>query len=461
MMALLLVLALGGLMHAARTFLPPDAAAPPGAAGLAFGYLLLTAFFAGRIAARLNLPRLTGYIVAGIAIGPSGLGLLSSGMTADLRLLSGIAVCLIALTAGGELDLRQLQPLRRVVWRMTAFAVVGTAALLTLATFAMRDWLPFMRELAILPALALSAVIGIALSSQSPAVVMALFAETRADGPVKRAVLPVVVAADLVVIVLFGLATALAQAALLGTIDPGQMVRGIAWEVFGSIGAGAVVGAVLGLYLVKVGDGVDLFALLVCTVVAEVGAHLHLDPLVVALAAGVFVQNATPGGATRLIHDIEGASLPIYVVFFALAGAGLQLGLLPAVAAPALALIALRTLGIRAGSWVATRGPLVAPAVQRYIWVGLLPQAGLVLAMALVIERTFPGIGEGAAALVLGIVAVNVLLMPIALRYALSQAGEIGQAQRADFGEIAPAAHASLHQGAPSSPTIADPQEEP
>ncbi len=442
-MELLLVLLLGGLMHAVRTLGAADNIGPTSAAGLAFGYLLLTAFFAGRMAARLRLPRLTGYIVAGIAVGPLGLGLLSANMTQDLRLVSGLAVCLIALTAGGELDLRQIKPLRRVVWRMTVFAVLGTAVMLTLWTFALREWLPFLRDLNDLQAFSMAAVLGITLSGQSPAVVMALFSETRADGPLTRSVLAVVVAADLVVIVLFGLASALAQAALLGAVDPGQMARDVAWQVLGSVGAGVIAGAVLGLYLVRVGRGIDLFALLICCVIAEVGARLHLDPWVVALAAGVFVQNTTPGGATRLILDLEGASLPIYVVFFALAGAGLQLGLLPAVAGPALALITLRALGIRLGSWVATRGPEVPPAVQRYAYVGLLPQAGLVLAMALVIERTFPGIGEGAAALVLGIVAVNELLMPMALKYALTQAGEVGRARRPDSGQIALTTRAS------------------
>jgi len=107
MIPMLLLLALGGLMHAARSF--TDAA---GAAGveLAFGFLLLVAFFNARFLHKLGLPHLTCYLLAGIIAGPQLLDLVTDDMTKQLKVVSDVAVCMIALTAGAELNFGKIRP---------------------------------------------------------------------------------------------------------------------------------------------------------------------------------------------------------------------------------------------------------------------------------------------------------------------------------------------------------------
>lgn len=229
MIPVLALLALGGLMHAAISFAP----ATGQALELAFGFLLLTAYFAGSLCARISLPRLTGYILAGVVVGPSVLALISRGVAAELRMVGDVATALIALHGGAELDLKQIRPLvgsiRSIVW----WAIFGAMFVMTFAILALRPLIPFLGQLGLMDALAVSSVIAVALAAQSPAVVMALIGETRSDGVLTRTILAVVVIADLVVVMAYGVASSVASAVISGHADIGATASQIAWEVLG------------------------------------------------------------------------------------------------------------------------------------------------------------------------------------------------------------------------------------
>jgi Kef-type K+ transport system membrane component KefB len=435
--ALLVMLFLGGLMHAARSFLPPDADghAISGTA-LSFGFLLLLAFFAGKTLAVLRLPRLTGYILAGIVTGPSALALVSRDMVRALGPIQGVAICLIALAAGGELNFAKMRPLLRTVRSMMLWAVVGSALACTLALMLLAPWLPFFAELSFGQSFAIAALLGVSLAAMSPAVVMALLSEMRADGPLSRTMLGAVVVADLVVILLFAVVASIAQATLGGSVSIAEAALHVAWEVLGSAVAGVAIGVILAIFLRKVREGVALFVLLVCVVVSEVGSRLALDPLIVALTAGLFMENVAEVETTELIRQIEAASLPVYVVFFAVAGAALRLDVLLTVLAPAVVLVLVRSTAIGIGSRVAAVRTGADPAIRRWAFAGMLPQAGLALALPLLYPKILGDRSESSAALVLGIVGINQVLMPVLLRLALLRAGEAGKASPTEDGEV-------------------------
>ena len=422
---LLILVALGSLVHTAQTLLPIGGDAH-GAAGtaLAFGLLLLVAFVSGDILARLRLPKLVGYILAGIAIGPHALGFVSANMIVQLDLIEGVAICLIALTAGGELNLGRLRPLLPTIVALTGWAVVGTSVLLGLALFFAAPRLGFLEGLEDTTLLAFCGMLGVVLSAQSPAVVMAMLSETRSDGPVSRTMLGTVVIADLVVIVLFSGASAVVRSLMTGEGDAAGTARTIAWELFGSMGSGIVVGILLAYYLRKVRRDASLFVVLLCIIVAEITTRVSLDPLIVMLSAGLVIANFVESDASSLVHDLQAASLPLYLVFFAVAGTTLHLDLLFEFGAIAAILVALRALGFGLGGAIATRQTRSTVEIRRWAWTGLLPQAGLALALALVVQRSFGDWGKGASALLLGVIAMNELFMPIVLRNALLRSGE-------------------------------------
>jgi Kef-type K+ transport system membrane component KefB len=98
---------------------------------LAFGYLLLAAYFTARVVSRFNLPKLTGYLLAGVVAGPFVLGLVSHEMTFSLRVVSGAATCILGLTAGGELDLKRVKPILGTLRSITIFGVLFAMIALT------------------------------------------------------------------------------------------------------------------------------------------------------------------------------------------------------------------------------------------------------------------------------------------------------------------------------------------
>lgn len=422
-----LIVVIGSLMEAVRSFVPgADSRFDGPGVTLAVGFVMLVAFFSGRLFAAIKLPRLTGYIAAGIVCGPAVLGLVTPHMIHGMRLANGIAIALIALTAGGEMNLREIRPyLSSIAW-ITIVSVIGGMFALAGAVYLLRGFLPFFADLTATQTIAVALVLGVTISAQSPAVVVALRNEMGAEGPVTRTVLGVVVLADLVVIVCFAVASSIAQGTLGAGGDATSTAYRVAWELFGSLGIGVVVGLLLTVYLRVVKSGAALFLLSTCVVVAELSGPLRVDTLLVALAAGIFIQNVGRAGE-RMLREIESASLPVYVVFFAIAGATIHLSAIPPLAVPAIALVLIRAASFLVGTRVAT-GIAGAPAeVRRWAGFGLLPQAGLALALSLLFARTFPTFGESAAALTLGIVALNEMIAPIFFRLALIRSGEAGK----------------------------------
>lgn len=427
-MRILLILILAGLMDAARSFAPaPDTGSGAAGTALACGYLLLTAFFAGSVFKSLGLPRLTGYLTTGIIVGPQLLGLVTEPMIANLQIFNGVATALIALTAGVELDLRAMRPLLKSIGWLSLIAVCGTIGVLTGVVFLTREWLPFMQKLDFTQAIALSVVLGVTMAAQSPAVVVALQSEMESDGPLTRTVLGVVVMSDLLVIVLFALTSSVAKSLLGSSADALHTAGALAWELLGSITIGVLVGMVLSIYLRYVRGSASLFIVAAAFLVAEVGQRIELDPLLVALAAGMFIRNVTPFGE-RLQEEIESSALPVYVAFFAVTGANVHLHEMMVVGIPAAILVLARAGSFLALGRVATHVAGAEPVVRKWVGFGLIPQAGLALALALLFVKTFPSFGAEASTLVFGSVAINELMAPVLYRLALVKSGEAGRA---------------------------------
>lgn len=451
---LLVIVTLCGVMQAVESF---DSAASDGrraasALVVGIGFVLIAAWFAGRIFSTVGLPKLTGYLAMGILAGPV-LGLLAPSTVEGMALVNGMATALIALTGGTEMDFRALRPLFKSIAWISLIAVVGTAVLLSATAWGLAPHLAFMEGMTPMERIAVAVVVGVVVVAQSPSVVVAIRAETGADGPVARTSLGVVVLADLLVIVLFAVASAMTEAVLSGSADFERTARNMTWELFGSLGIGISIGAILAAWLRFVGErGLDLFVLLVCFVAAEVGRRVHLDPLIVMLAAGMFVENVSRRGEV-LRHAFEDASLPVYILFFTVAGACVRLGELPSVALPVAVLVVIRGLGLHFGTSLAARIAKAHPSVSRYVGLGLLPQAGLAIALAQLLVRTFPSFGPGAASLVLAVVAVNQLVTPVLFRLALVRSGEATTGTASSVGAL-PAVHApSTDHDAPDAPT--------
>ena len=430
MIPILLLLALAGLMQAARTF---TAGVGEGAVELAFGFLLLAAYFGGILVSRIGLPRLTGYLLAGVVAGPFVLDLVTQEMGGSLRIVNGVATCIIGLTAGAELNLGKLRPILRTVHAMMAFAIVGAMFVLGGVLFLIRPLLPLFDDMTQAQSLAVCLLIAVALVAPSPAIVMAVLAETKADGPLSQFVLAVVVVAELVAVLCYAIAAAVAGAVVGAGVDVVDTALSVSWELLGSVVFGAAIGMLIGLFLRFVKEGAAMFALLVCVVVAEIGVRIHLDPLVVMLAAGIWLENFSRADSRDLLHGFEAAQLPVYLVWFALAGTRLDLGQLWLTILPVVILAATRAGWFYLGSRIACATTRASPVVTRYAWVGFVPQAGLSLALVVLVQKTFPSFGPSVAVILLSVLGVNQLVSPVLVRGALVGSGEVGKKATTDF----------------------------
>jgi Kef-type K+ transport system membrane component KefB len=431
MIHLLLLIAIGGMMHAARSFTTDTTIA---GTELAFGFLLLASYFTAKIFNRFGLPKLTGYIAAGVIAGPYVLEFVTKDMGVSLKVVSNTATAILALEAGSELELKKIKPIMKTLRGITFFAVIGSMITIGSALFLMRPLFPaIFDKLDFTQSLTVCFAIGVALSAQSPAVVMAMLAETRAEGPLSRTMLASVVVADLTVITLFSVVLALTGAVIGGSIDVTGTALAVAWELIGSMIFGVLIGMLIGQFLLSVKKGASMFALMVCVIVAEIGARMHLDPLIVLLAAGIWLRNWSRADASDLMHNFQAAQLPVFLVFFALAGSKLDIHSLFGSLLPVGILAVVRASSFYMGAKIACKISGAEEVVAKYAWFGLVPQAGLALALALVLKNTFPQFGDGAAVILFGVVGFNECIAPIILRIMLIRSGEAGKKEGIDF----------------------------
>ena len=424
MIELLLLLAIAGFMHAVASFATGMAA---GGTELAFGYLLLAAYLGARLVRRVGLPKLSGYILAGLLSGPFVFGLVTSSMTVSLKVVNDTALCILGLTAGGEMNLERVRPLMGTLRAITVFGVIAAMFALTAVVFVLHPFLPVFDGLGFGQELALCGLIGIAMSAQSPAVVLALLAETRADGPLSRLLLATAVVADLVVLIAYTLVAAAAGAVLNLHLDLTRTALAVGWELGGSLAFGVLIGILIARFVRYVQQGAALFALLVCVVVGEIGGRVRLEPVVVMLTAGVWLENFARVDASNLLRGFHASVLPVFLVVFALAGSRLDLPELWTICIPVLVIVAARGAIFYYGSRAACARTQADPMLAKYAWTGLVPQAGLSIALVSVMRENFPTLGPRAAVLVLSVVGVNQLIAPVLLRWSLVHSREAGK----------------------------------
>nr|WP_255652301.1 MULTISPECIES: cation:proton antiporter [unclassified Corallococcus] len=390
---------------------------------LAAGALLLCGLFAGKVAKGMGLPRLTGYLLVGVAVGPYALGFIPNAGVKGLELVKGLAVSLIALVAGTELHLGLIRRVGARVALLCAAVCGVTFAVCFGATFALKPVLPFLTPMTVPQALAVSALLSTVVVSFSPTVTIAIVQETSARGPFTEFLMALVIIGDLFVMVAFGLAAGITRATFGDGLDLPALVGGVGWELFGSVAVGCLLAVAMLLYMRGVNRELPLFLVGLSFAAAEGGARLHLSPLLVSLAAGALIANLDEREGRRIHQAINQAGLPVFALFFAAAGAGLKLDALVTVGPAALLLVALRGLAI----WGACRrfAPAEDPRLKQYLWMGLISQAGVTFGLAALVSRTFPSFGPQVEVLIVAMITAHELVGPVLTRRALLGSGEI------------------------------------
>jgi len=211
----------------------------------------------------------------------------------------------------------------------------------------------------------------------------------------------------------------------------GEMQAGgfllLAWEVFGSIAVGVGLGLLVALYQSRLGRETGLAVLGLAFGAMTLLPQWHLSGLLALMTAGFVIENASSHG-DDLIQAIERNAQPVFVVFFTIAGAGLNLPALMETWPLALFLAGLR---LALTTVATTVGCLLAgapPSTVRWGWSGFIAQAGVTLGFILLISRGMPALREVLVPVLLATVAINQLVGPVAYRMGLVLAGERGRA---------------------------------
>jgi Kef-type K+ transport system membrane component KefB len=421
--ALALVLVVVGFL--ARSV---DPAADFRATALAIGVSLVAATLTGRLVERLALPRVTGYLLFGLFCGPYLANIITRPMARELQIVNGLAVTLIAFIAGLEMNARRLAAKIGEISRLAGVTIVLTYALVFAGVWTAWPWLQIHGPEPGLQQFAAAILLTSLIASFSPTVSIAVVAEARAAGPFTELSLAVVILADLVLILAFTVVMQVVRGAFGGTAEVG-LAAGVAWEVLGSLAFGSLLGAVLSLYLTRVQREVPVVIIGFCILLAGVANRLHLEPLMAALAAGLVVENVAPAVGDLLKEQVERSALPVLVVFFAAAGASLELDALAALGWVAAAIALWRLAAI----WLAARAGCAAAGLSgppETIWMACISQAGVTLGLTLIVAGEFPTWGTTVQTLMLAMIALHQLAGPVLFRNALARAGEIGAAQR-------------------------------
>jgi Kef-type K+ transport system membrane component KefB len=390
----------------------------------AVGFLLLAGTLMSELLETIGLPHLSGYLLAGIIGGPHILHLVDHHTVSELSPVNTLALSLIALAGGAELRLETLRSVARgLAW---ATLIQSTFVLVCMAGvfLAIASFIPFTHGMSLKALIGVALLWGVLAVSRSPSACMGILSQTRAKGPVATFSLAFIMLSDVVVVIL--LATMLMLARPLITATGGISLEDftvLGHELLGSIAVGVTLGLGLAIYLRLVGRQLLLVLLAIGFGLSDTFSYIHVDSLLAFLAAGFVVANLSDQGP-KLLHSIEQTGSVVFVVFFATAGAHLDIPLLRQLWPVAVALCASRALFTIVAGRISSRLAEDPAVLKRWGWSSLVSQAGLALGLSVVIAKAFPSFGDGFRSLAIAAVALNEMIGPILFKFALDRAGE-------------------------------------
>ncbi|MDP8999462.1 MAG: sodium:proton exchanger [Myxococcota bacterium] len=358
--------------------------------------------------------------------------------------INTLALSLIALAGGAELDLDSVRKgLRGLAWSMLVqgmFVFVAVGAVFVAA----RALIPFARVLSPGVLVAVALLWGVLSVSRSPSATLGILSQTRASGPLMTFTLAFVMTSDVVVVVMLSVVLGLVRPLIDSSASFSlQSFAILGHELFGSVALGTTLGLVIAAYLRIVNRQMLVVLLVLGFGVSTVLEYLQFDPLLTFMVAGFVVRNASKQGQ-NFVHYIEQTGAVVYVVFFATAGAHLDVPLLRGLWPVALLLAGTRAVATWIASRAASRLADDPPVLRRWGWSGLVSQAGLTLGLSVIIEREFPSIGPPFRALALATVAVNEMIGPVLFKLALDRTGETSKVKAAAFASVPPPTNATV-----------------
>ena len=397
---------------------------------LALAVLIGAGFMMAKLGQFVRLPSVTGYICAGLLLGPSGLNLVKvEDLGPKLEHFTQIALMLIAFGIGEHLELKRLRQIMKSVGLIGLFETSGAFLLVSLGTFmvarmtnlgeagwVMKDYL------------VLAILLGAVSVATAPAATLHVMRELKAAGPFTSTLMAVVAVDDGLAIMIFGIAVTAAHHIVGGGTETIlNAIAGSFAEITCSLLMGVMAGLLIDFVVHRLKDRGEMLTagLMILLLCGEGTRLLNFSPLLAGMAAGFTIVNQDRRDV-RVFRTINSFEPPIYVLFFTLAGAHLHVSALAAAGWIGLVYFLLRSLGKFFGARI---GAVLAKAplhVRRYLGLALVPQAGVAIGLIFLIKGD-ASINEYSSVIipvVLAAVVLSELSGPVCARFAVEKAGE-------------------------------------
>ena len=387
------------------------------------GIAAILGFTAGKLFNQWKMPAVTGWVVMGVLMGSSMAGIFPEEILSRTRVISDLALGLIAFNIGEQLIISDLKKLGKPIIIISLLAAFGAFLLVTLVV------------LVITNNFSLALILGAVASATAPAATVMVIQELKARGELTTTILAVVAIDDAIALALYAFAASIAKifivpqfhfSFLAAILEPVK-------EISGALLIGCGLGVLVSLSSRWIKSSVDFFIIVIAAIFVNIGLSLSFgfSELLANMTLGMFIANACPRRLRRISNTWRNSTPILYVIFFCLAGAYLNVKLIYQIGMLGLAAAGARMLGKFLGAYWGAKISGAPKVVRKFVGLSLFPQVGVAVALAMVVGRQFEGYGaEGKA---LASIVINVLLFttiiteivgPYLTRWSLIKSGE-------------------------------------
>lgn len=417
---------------------------------LAISVALSAGLFMSRVVKPLRLPAVTGYLVAGILVGPyclgllgiNGLGFTSHDEVAAMSIINDVALGFIAFAIGDEFRLSQLKKTGKQATVIGIFQAIITTALVD----AVLIGLHFILGPEKLP-LSTAIILGAIASATAPAATLMVVRQYKAKGKLTSLLLPIVALDDAVGLIIFAVSLGFAKTLHNGELSLTSVIVDPLVEIFLSLIVGAIIGYVLSFCEKFFRSNTKRQALVVTAIFLAValsklkynigGVHVGFSPLLVCMMLGTIFCNVCDF-SEDMMEKTDKWTAPIFILFFVLSGAELEFSVFGDLAIVGIGVVYIisRSIGKYLGARFSAGLVKCEPQIKKYLGITLLPQAGVALGMSITAMVELGSEGIIIRNIVLFGVLIYELFGPMMTKMSLMKAGEISP--KVDKPRVAP-----------------------
>jgi len=380
------------------------------------GLCLLVGILLGKFMIKFNIPSVPGYIIAGLILGVSGFKFINDQNLESFSFISDFALGIIAFNIGSELNLKLIKKMGKSIVIIAFCESLGAFVLVTGIMLLLKQPI----EIAL--------ILGAVSSATAPAATVMVLKECKAKGPLTSTLLGVVAVDDAVCLMIYAIAASVAKVFVkheVVTINK-VLIHPIT-EIALSIVVGGFLGFILAILLKKARNNTELLSFVVGMILLLVGISqaIHLSPLLACMSLGIMIANVSDN-ANKVFHSIESFSPPIIATFFVLAGARLDISLIPHIGVVGVLYLLFRVTGKVLGAALGGKISKAPSVVTKNLGFGLISQVGVAIGLAITVQHEFAGTQLAAIVLtvLLATTIITEIVGPILTKRAVINSGE-------------------------------------